>query len=339
MKKIFILWIIFTLWDTTYACTCWGESNVKNAMKYSNSVFKGKVIASERVSLFPEKLLGTFWEYDTIFYKKMKYTFEVVEIYKGKETVDTLIVYSGFGDGDCGYTFHIGNEYIVYATWNKTLKESNRSTPLRFLETDICTRTQPFNIDEAQEIESNLIVDDNERTFTIDFNETLQTWINYYRLFDKDFSLDNFIFEEERTKDEMQGTICGIFDKCFNQRLVDFLIFSPNKKKYVDLDTYGMSLDEDNEADFEIDQAVNVVDIEQKTITRIFFLGSVGRVEDAFWESDSKIVLLLNVDYLPRIGIIDLNTKKIKCYEYRSVIDFNSDYYFERLRKKGVIID
>ena len=342
MKRIFIIWFMFILWNTTFACTCWGDSNVKNAMKYSNYVFTGKVIASERVSLFPESLLGTFWDYEfsRIFYKKMKYTFEVLEIYKGKQTADTLIIYSGFGDGDCGYTFHIGDDYIVYATWNKTLKESDHSTPLKFLETDICTRTQPFNIDEIKEIESSLIADTNERTLAMDLNETLLTWINYYKSFDKDFSLDNFIFEREGTIDGMQGTVCGIFDKCFNQRLVDFLIFSPNKKKYVDLDTYGMSLDEDNEADFEVDQEVNIVDIEKRTITRIFFLGPSGRIEDAFWENNSSIVLLMSyIEYFPIIAIFDLNTKKVEYYEYRSVLDFNSDYYNERLRKKGVIIE
>jgi hypothetical protein len=186
---------------------------------------------------------------------------------------------------------------------------------------------------------STVIADTNECTLTLDSNEILQTWINYYKSFYKDFSLKNFIFERGSTINEMQGTICAIFDKCFDPRLAEFLIFSPNKKKYVDLDTYGMSLTKDNEADFEIDQAVNVVDIDKRTNTRIFFLGSVGRVEDAFWESDSRIVLLLNIDYLPIIGIIDLNTKHIKYYEYRSVLDFNSDYYYERLKKKGVIID
>jgi hypothetical protein len=339
MKRISILWIIYMLWNTTIACGCLGTSTVKGGLKYSNFVFRGKVISSESVSLFPESLVGTFWEPTAIFYKKMKYTFEVLDIYKGKETSDTLIIYSGFGNGDCGYTFHIGNDYIVYATWNKSLKESDRSTPLKFLETDFCTRTQPFNMEESKEIESNLIAETNDRTFAMDINETLQTWVNYYKSFDKDFSLQNFIFERVGTINEMQGTICAIFDKCFDSRLAEFLIFSPNKKKYVDLDTYGMSLTKDNEADFEIDQAVNVVDIDKRTNTRIFFLGSVGRAEDTFWESDSSFVLLLNIDYLPRIGIIDLNTKLIKYYEYRSVLDFKSHYYYERLRKKGVVID
>ena len=350
MKKIVILWIIFILWNISFACGCLGTSTVKGGLKYSNFVFLGKVIDSEPVSLLPKDYVAYPWlteeenepfvKFREIFSKRMKYTFVVSEIFKGNITTDTIAVYSGFGNGDCGYTFHIGNEYIVYATWNKSLKGCDGSILLKFLETHICTRTQPFNINEIKEIESALMEDPNEHTLTLDSNETLQTWLNYYKSFDNDFSLDNFIFESEKIIDEIPGTIYGIFDEHFDQRFAVFLSFSPNKRKYIDLDTYGMSLDEDNKADFEIDQGVNIVDIEEKTIARIFFLGTRERVEDAFWRNDSSLVFLMTQrDYFPIIATFDLNTKEMKYYEYHSILDFNSDYYYERLRKKGVIID
>ena len=150
MKKIII--VCFMLWNTAWACTCIGTSTVKNALKYSSFVFTGRVVASEKVSLLPKDFNKFAAEYEKMYYEKMKYTFKVSAIYKGKIVTDTLIIYSGFGKGDCGYTFLVGYEYIVYANWNKSLKESDFETPLKFLETNICTRTQSLNNDEIMNI-------------------------------------------------------------------------------------------------------------------------------------------------------------------------------------------
>jgi len=153
LKKMAI--VCFMFWNTSLACTCIGDSTtVENALKYSSFVFTGKVIASEEVSLLPKKWLNNpSWQYKEIFYRKMKYTFEVSAIYKGELITDTLIVYSGFGSGDCGYQFLIDHDYIVYANWNNSLKDTDLETPLKFVETDICTRTTLLDDNEVQEIE------------------------------------------------------------------------------------------------------------------------------------------------------------------------------------------
>lgn len=141
------------LWNTTLACTCIGTSTLRNDLKSSNFVFTGKVVASEIVSLLPEVWLNdSLWEFQKIFYTKMKYTFEVSAVYKGNITTDTLIVYSGFGGGDCGYEFLLGYDYIVYANWNESLKEPDYITPLKFIETNICTRTKLLNNNEIRKI-------------------------------------------------------------------------------------------------------------------------------------------------------------------------------------------
>ncbi|MDR2206858.1 MAG: hypothetical protein LBE36_11970 [Flavobacteriaceae bacterium] len=200
-----------------------------------------------------------------------------------------------------------------------------------------CTNTN------AQKTNHNL---ENFKENTIDFkldtnsNDVLKEWFAYYQSQEDKFSLDNFIFNEENTINEIRGNICGIFDDCFDNRFVDFLVYSPDKKRYIDFDSYSIILDENNVADFEIDQEINVVDIEKKTITRIVFYGSSQWVEDAFWENDSTIILLENSpEQILSIEIYDLNTKRMKKYKYKKSLDFTSDYSIQRLNKKGIKVE
>jgi hypothetical protein len=57
--------------------------------------------------------------------------FVVSETFKGTP-VRRLTVVTGLGGGDCGYDFHTGQDYVVYA-WGKD----------DALETGICSRTGP----------------------------------------------------------------------------------------------------------------------------------------------------------------------------------------------------
>lgn len=155
MKKIGL--ILLMLWNTTFAfsCTCinMGHSTVKKALKYYDFVFTGRVISSETASLAPVDFNETIFEYMELFYQKKKYTFEVITIYKGKIQSDTIVVYSGFGTGDCGYKFLVDSTYIVYSNWNRSLTEADFRTLLKFIETDVCTRTRPLDSVEIKEIE------------------------------------------------------------------------------------------------------------------------------------------------------------------------------------------
>jgi hypothetical protein len=60
---------------------------------------------------------------------KRQYVFRVSKNYKG-EKKDEIIIETGFGGGDCGFSFNIGREYLVYA-----------SGPDEALRTSICKRT------------------------------------------------------------------------------------------------------------------------------------------------------------------------------------------------------
>jgi hypothetical protein len=60
-------------------------------------------------------------------------TFRIEEAFKG-DRHDTEQIWTGFGNGDCGYDFHVGESYLVYAYRDS---ETGRMT------TSACTRTAP----------------------------------------------------------------------------------------------------------------------------------------------------------------------------------------------------
>ena len=66
---------------------------------------------------------------------RLEYTFRVERVLNGSAVAE-LKVTSGFGGGDCGYRFQIGETYVVYAMVSE-------STGGR-LHTSICTRTRPL---------------------------------------------------------------------------------------------------------------------------------------------------------------------------------------------------
>ncbi len=83
-------------------------------------------------------------------------------------------------------------------------------------------------------------------------NSTARNWVNYYKLYDSTFSLHNFIGGREYEMQETEGCICATFDDCFDKRFTNLLIYSPDKKMYVDINSYGMALDENNNAIFDV---------------------------------------------------------------------------------------
>lgn len=199
-----------------------------------------------------------------------------------------------------------------------------------------CTNSNKKNTEQnLNDFDENLIEN-------IEFNDsTALIWLNYYRLYDNEFSFSNFVFAAKYPmQSQMQGNICGIFDNCFDTRLIDLLIYSPDKKNYIDIDSYCMSLDENNVAIFEIDQEINLVNIKDKTVTKIAFYGSSEWIEDAFWENNSIVVLLGNTsENLPFIAIFDFENKNIDYYLYKNKLNFQSDYSSQRLMNYGIKIE
>lgn len=143
MKLAFTITLILSS-AICWACSCIGKPTVKEALKSYDQIFVGKVIQKEIVRYSPnsEDLItdiDSVRKYsfmpDTL--TAVKYTFINLQNIKGQH-LDTLIIYTGFGGGDCGVRFAAHSKYVVYAfhTNRKT-----RDYPNGCLSTGICSRT------------------------------------------------------------------------------------------------------------------------------------------------------------------------------------------------------
>jgi hypothetical protein len=98
------------------ACSCKASPPPVPSLKRSHAVFLGQVTDLKR-----HKDHGKL------------VTFKVQDSWKGKQG-DSIIVRTGNGGGDCGYSFVNGKSYLVYGYSSKGV-----------LWTSICSRTRPLD--------------------------------------------------------------------------------------------------------------------------------------------------------------------------------------------------
>lgn len=161
-------------------------------------------------------------------------------------------------------------------------------------------------------------------------------WLQYYKtVIDSGFSIHNFVFESKTEIPKTEGSIVALFDDSFDKTYSDFLIYSPNQKKYIDIDSYQWSLNTaTNEPMFEADQEITLVDLESEKAWRIGFLGPSYVVEDALWQNDSIVLLLQNsYDQVPSIQKVNVNTSSKSTYIYNDTLAKKSDYRIKRINK------
>ena len=131
----------------------------------------------------------------------------------------------------------------------------------------------------------------------------------------------------------ISGTVHATFDKEFDPVYLPFLVYSPDKTRYVDFDSYQWTLI-DGEPQFEADQEVNLVDLKNKTVQRIAFRGPSAVIEDVYWQNDSVVVLLENFDSVPLIHKINLNNRSETTYTGTVKVKAKSAYFTNRLHDK-----
>jgi hypothetical protein len=175
-------------------------------------------------------------------------------------------------------------------------------------------------------------------TLFFDEHRTLQAWVAYYtEQVDSDFVITKFRRHSLGTFDTMEGTVWGIFDENYDEVYNNFLIFSPSKEWYLDIDSYQWQLSNENQKEliFDVDQEINLVHPANKTVERIAFRGSSSWVEDAYWRNDSTVVLLENsLDKIPSITVMDLKSNTQNQYRYNDTLANSSEYTFHRIQSK-----
>lgn len=148
MKTIFLHTLLTFLLvilgsNKIYPCSCIGENSVKQEIKGSDAVLSGVVVNVDTIKIYFQEGNANFF--------RLKVDIQVISIFKGRLNSDIISVYSGIGDGDCGYSFQLGKEYLIYADF-KTRHFNFSNSVQKLLYTDICKRTCALNNDELKEI-------------------------------------------------------------------------------------------------------------------------------------------------------------------------------------------
>jgi hypothetical protein len=172
----------------------------------------------------------------------------------------------------------------------------------------------------------------------IEQSSTLNRWLKFYQKQNPDLNLNEFEIQNTEKLETMKGNVLGSFDPGFDSAYLPFLVYNPSKTMYLDLDSYNWILDENGIAMFEADQEVNLVNLKDKTVKRVAFFGPSNWVEDAFWVSDSKFVLLENTDENQTgFQIVDLESDSVQTYFYSKPLKINDEFYNDlRLKKNGI---
>jgi hypothetical protein len=113
-------------WSCECAVVGSGDTNYRQALQYSDAVFRGTVLEVLPLHAVDNRVI----------------VLEADAVWKGI-TSRRVFLFTGTGGGDCGYSFEVGKKYIVWA------KRDDRLAPGE-LSTGICTYTAPLEKADAQ---------------------------------------------------------------------------------------------------------------------------------------------------------------------------------------------
>ncbi|MBI5001777.1 hypothetical protein HZC31_00160 [Candidatus Woesearchaeota archaeon] len=120
-KVLFVLALLFAFCVSSFsafACSCIMPGTVTEEVERADVVFVGTVIAVDHS------------EYRAYIFPDLEFSFTVQEYWKGVLS-EPLIIHTGQGGGDCGFSFEEGKSYLVYAYADESGD----------LHTNICSRT------------------------------------------------------------------------------------------------------------------------------------------------------------------------------------------------------
>ena len=117
---------------------------MKKEIEKTDVVFTGKIISRK---IYEEKN-----EYnENLNFTQVEYQVLIIERLKGEIVTDTLTIYTGLGNGDCGIKFQIGKSYIIYSNYEDEHFNNGKKVQ-KYLSTNICTRTIEYESKEYKKI-------------------------------------------------------------------------------------------------------------------------------------------------------------------------------------------
>lgn len=142
---IFVL--IFSKFDLI-ACSCIGKSDFQKEYQRSKIVVIGKLVLLE-VFQFKDSIKLEQNTPETTVHNLKKATILLSKIYKGFFKSDTIIIYTGWGKGDCGFSFKMDESYIIYASEKPYFKKydevNNQLKSQEHFWTSTCYRTMRYD--------------------------------------------------------------------------------------------------------------------------------------------------------------------------------------------------
>lgn len=134
--------VIFARPTTASACSCVGPGLPVQEFQRAKAVFTGGVfrMVDEYVPVFStlDRISTAIGQHPYFRLQAGRYVgyrvyFDVKNAWKGIEKT-TVIIDTGYGMGDCGYPFIVGNDYLVYASYPYGI-------PNNYWVTSICSGT------------------------------------------------------------------------------------------------------------------------------------------------------------------------------------------------------
>lgn len=134
LAAMFIVTLVFPLVgaERVYACSCATSPELEEQLDGRSTVFAGKVSSIDTVSRGD----GLVSSADPVIV-----TFEVSKVWKGSLEKET-VVRTVRDEASCGYTFSLGNSYLVFADEEDGV-----------IRTGLCSGTQPLNAANSQQLD------------------------------------------------------------------------------------------------------------------------------------------------------------------------------------------
>lgn len=128
------------------SCSCLGIPSMKHSLKKSDVAVIGTVSNIEKVKILDEGYLEITG--DSIFsssYHKVEIAIEVM-LKGGRKKQKSIYIWTGLGNGDCGFPFEKGMKYLIFAGKEKMGCLGKQ------LSTNICTITSLYSEELLQEL-------------------------------------------------------------------------------------------------------------------------------------------------------------------------------------------